>query len=107
MVGYSVVTEREAERKRTKFGDEESNLDGQGQNLSTCRWSIPDHAGTPVPVRKPAWFLGFLRVFMRQNKKKGRRGVPGRPFIEPVRFASSHLFRCPEENRRRRHTRSR
>ena len=39
ILGYSIVKELQT----SWFGDEESNLDRQGQSLPACHWPIPEH----------------------------------------------------------------
>ena len=41
IVDYSIFKEL-IRRATSSFGDEESNLDKQGQNLLACRWPIPE-----------------------------------------------------------------
>jgi hypothetical protein len=88
IVDYSVVRERFA-CATSVFGDEDSNLDRQGQNLLACRWPIPEldcsgtkarAAGNPQripgpPATEPSRqsLVGSTRP---RHLRSARRGLP-------------------------------
>jgi hypothetical protein len=96
IVNYSIVKERI--RCATKsFGDEDSNLDWQGQNLLAYRWPIPDweRVGTRTPIGRArigqAWGGGESNPVRSGKNRVLRR--------QSFRSSQSHT-RSPDEEQR-------